>query len=372
MDFSSLISTPLGYIVPFLGVMTFIVFFHELGHFMVARWCGVKVEAFSIGFGREIFGWHDKHGTRWKIAWLPLGGYVKFAGDENAASMPSAEAAKADDDGNFHTKPLWARALIVAAGPVANFILAIVIFAATFMFIGVPVSEPVVDSVMPASAAAEAGIKPGDRIVAIGGEKINSFMDLRRIVSMNAGERLKVTVLRDGRKESFFVTPKVREVPDGLGGKVKVGMLGVSHNVARDFRYERKGPIEALGLGVQHTWRIITGTVHFLKKLVVGQGDAGQLAGPLTIAQVTSKAASVSFMALVQLAAVLSVSIGFVNLLPIPMLDGGHLLYYLIEAVRGKPLGQSAQELGFKVGLALVLSLMVAATLNDVLRLFSS
>jgi len=372
MDFSGLVSTPLGYIVPFLGVMTFIVFFHELGHFMVARWSGVRIEAFSIGFGREIFGWNDKHGTRWKIAWLPLGGYVKFAGDENAASMPSADALESAEEGNFHTRPLWKRVLIVAAGPIANFLLAIAIFAATFMIVGVPVSKPVVDAVMANSAAAEAGIEPGDRIVAINGEKIGSFMDLQRIVAMHAGERLKLVIRRGGHRKILFVTPKVREVPDGLGGKVKVGMLGVSHNTTGDFRYERKGPIEALELGARHTWRIIAGTMHFLAKMVMGEADTNQLAGPVSIAQVTAKAASISFFYLMQLAAVLSVSIGFVNLLPIPMLDGGHLLYYLIEAVRGKPLGQSAQELGFKVGLALILTMMAAATFNDIMRLFSS
>ncbi len=378
MDFSSFLSMPFAslwngvmFIVPFLAVMTAIVFIHELGHFLVARWCGVRIEAFSIGFGREIVGWNDRHGTRWKIAWLPLGGYVKFAGDENAASMPSEDAVKNADPDSFHGKPLWQRSLIVAAGPVANFLLAIFIFAAASMIVGQPVSEPVVDNVVPNSAAAEAGIKSGDRILAINGKKISTFNDLRRIVSQSAGEPLRLTIMRGGRQMELTATPRVREVPDGLGGKIKIGMLGVSHNLKKGLRYERKGPIEALALGTRQTWEILTGTVKYIKRMVVGKADTSQMAGPIRIAQYTSAAAEVSIMVLIQLAAVLSVSIGFINLLPIPMLDGGHLLYYLIEAVRGKPLGQSAQEFGFKIGLAFVLALMLATTMNDIINLFS-
>ena len=379
MDLASLLSAPfssiwtiLGYIVPFLGVMTFIVFFHEFGHFIVARWCGVKIEAFSIGFGREIFGWNDKHGTRWKIAWLPLGGYVKFEGDENAASMPSEEVRRSASETSFYGKPLWQRALIVVAGPMANFLLAIAIFALTAMLIGVPVSDPVVDGVMENSAAAKAGLKPGDRFVSINGQPVKSFTDVRAIVSMRAGEKLKTVIERGGRRITVVLTPETREMPDGLGGKTRVGVIGVSHNLAKDMRYVRKNPVEALSLGVKQTWRIISGTMVFLKRMVHGEAKSDQMAGPIRIAQYTSMAASVSFIMLVQLAAMLSVSIGLVNLFPIPMLDGGHLLYYLIEAVRGKPLGQSAQELGFKVGLALVLALMLATTFNDILHLFSS
>ena len=379
MDLASLLSAPfssiwtiLGYIVPFLGVMTFIVFFHEFGHFIVARWCGVKIEAFSIGFGREIFGWNDKHGTRWKIAWLPLGGYVKFEGDENAASVPSKEVRESASETSFYGKPLWQRALIVVAGPMANFLLAIAIFSATFMIVGVSVSDPVVDTVIADSAAAEAGLKPGDRFVSINGQPVKSFMDVRRIVSARAGEKLTTVIDRAGRKLTVILTPRIKEVPDGLGGKTRVGMIGVTHNVSKDAHFERKNPAEALKMGVEQTWQIVAGTMSYLKKLVAGEAKSDQVAGPIRIAQYTSVAASVSFAVLVQLAGILSVSIGLVNLFPVPMLDGGHLLYYLIEAVRGKPLGQSAQELGFKVGLALVLALMLATTFNDILHLFSS
>ena len=379
MELTSLLSAPLasiasmiGFIVPFLVVMTFIVFFHELGHFLVARWCGVRVETFSIGFGRELWGRNDRHGTRWKIAWIPLGGYVKFEGDENAASMPDAEAMQNGSPTSFHAKKLWQRALVVAAGPVTNFILAIIIFAAMFLVIGVPVSEPVVDTVQESSAAAEAGFKVGDRIVSVDGREIESFTDLKRIVSTSAGRTLTFVIKREGKEVTLTATPKVREVPDGLGGKIRIGMLGVSHNVAKDFRYERKGPVEAVALGARETWFIVTSTMNYLKGLILGRESVDQLAGPIRIAQASSMAASISLAALFHLAAVLSVSIGLINLFPIPMLDGGHLLYYLIEAIRGKPLGQSAQEFGFKVGFMLVLMLMLVATFNDFVRLFTS
>jgi regulator of sigma E protease len=297
---------------------------------------------------------------------------VKFEGDENAASVPSAEVRENASPTSFFGKPLWQRALIVLAGPMANFILAIAIFTATFMIVGVSVSDPVVDSVVPGSAAAEAGLKPGDRLVSIDGQKIRSFMDVRKIVSVRAGEKLTTVIDRGGRKLTVVLTPKIKEVPDGLGGKTRIGMIGITHNVAKDTHFERKGPVEALSMGVKQTWQIISGTMSYLKKLVVGEAKSDQVAGPIRIAQYTSMAASVSFAVLINLAAILSVSIGLVNLFPVPMLDGGHLLYYLIEAVRGKPLGQSAQELGFKVGLALVLALMLATTFNDILHLFSS
>jgi len=378
MDLTSLLALPISslwsaviYILPFLAVMTGIVFFHELGHFLVARWCGVRIEVFSIGFGREIFGWNDRHGTRWKVGWLPLGGYVKFEGDENAASMPAREAALKASPTSFHAKPLWQRALIVAAGPFANFLLAIFIFAANAMVVGVPVLEPVIDTVQAGTPADKAGFQPGDRVVAINGEKIDDFQDLRRIVSQSAGRELKVVVRRDGRDVELTVVPAEREVPDGLGGRVKVGLLGVQHNVAKDVSYRRKGPVEAVAYGAKQTWAILSGTVTYIRRMVVGEADTDQMAGPIRIAQYTSAAASISLAMLIQLAAVLSVSIGFVNLLPIPMLDGGHLLYYLIEAVRGRPLDQRAQELGFKLGMALVLALMLATTFNDILHLFS-
>jgi len=366
--FSSLYGA-VSFILPFLLVMTVIVFFHELGHFAVARYFGVAVQSFSIGFGREIVGWTDRRGTRWKIGWLPLGGYVKFEGDENAASMPSAESTAHPD--SFHAKPLWQRALIVAAGPLANFILAIVLFAGLYSLAGVPVMEPVVSQVLENSPAEKAGIRPGDRIISINGERIDSFLDISRIVAMRPGEEVDIVLERDERRLNLRVKLGEREVPDGLGGKLRIGFLGVAHDASGGIRFERKGPLEALALGVQSTWRIVSGTMLYLKQMVVGRQSTDQLAGPIRIAQMSNKAAQTSWLSLIQLAAVLSVSIGLINLFPIPMLDGGHLLFYAIEAVRGKPLSESAQEFGFRIGLALVLALMLVATFNDIMHLFS-
>ena len=379
MDLNALLASPfsqietiLWYIVPFLAVMSFIVFFHELGHFLVARWCGVKVEAFSIGFGKEIYGWDDKHGTHWRIAILPLGGYVRFKGDADPTSRPDFDSEETQDPDSFPAKPLWQRALIVAAGPIANFILAIVIFAGMYSIIGVPVMEPVVDEVMPNSAAERAGFMPGDRILEVDGERIDSFAELRQIVATNPEKTLQFKVKRGERVITLQARLDLREVPDGFGGKIRIGVLGITHKVTGPVKYERKGPIEAIMLAGKSTWRIVAGTMGYLGQLVAGKQSADQLAGPIRIAQVPSQAASVSFSALISLAAVLSVSIVLINLFPIPMLDGGHLLYYLIEAVRGRPLSESAQEFGFKVGLMLVLALMLIATFNDLKHLFSS
>ncbi len=367
--FASLWSA-LTFIVPFLVVMTAIVFFHELGHFAVARFFGVHVDSFSIGFGREITGWTDRHGTRWKIGWLPLGGYVKFVDDENAASAP-AQGQEQAHPGAFHTKPLWQRALIVAAGPFANFILAIAIFTGLYSMAGVPVMEPVVSQVMENSPAARAGIRPGDRIIAIDGEHIDSFLDISRIVALRPGRTVTVRIRRHGAPVTVRATLGTREAPDGIGGKVKIGFLGVTHEARGGVRFEKKSLPAALALGARSTWNIVSGTMTYLKEMIVGRQSTEQLAGPIRIAQISQKAAETSWLALVQLAAVLSVSIGLINLFPIPMLDGGHLLYYGIEAVRGKPLSESAQEVGFRIGMALVLALMLVATFNDVMHLFT-
>lgn len=364
------LSTLFWYVVPFLAVIMIIVFVHELGHFLVARYFGVAIEAFSIGFGREVVGWTDRHGTRWKIAWLPLGGYVKFKGDANAASAPDPQAV-ADPD-NFYAKPLYQRALVVAAGPFANFALAIAIFAASFMFIGTPVGGPVaIDTVQEGSPAAEAGFRPGDVIVRIDDKEIASFDDLRAIVATSAGRELTFTIKRDGRTLRLKATPRERVMPDGLGGKARIGVLGVTHRPKAPLKYERKGPVEALALGTQRTWDIVRMTMSYVGGMITGRQSADQLSGPIRIAHVTGKVASVSLSGLVLLAALLSISIGLINLFPIPMLDGGHLLFYAIEAVRGRPLSLKAQEIGFRIGMAMVLMLMLFAVFNDVRYLLS-
>lgn len=374
MDFLNLLHLPVStgvvYVIPFLVALVVIVFIHELGHFLVARWCKVDVEAFSIGFGKEITGWYDRHGTRWKLCWIPLGGYVKFKGDANAASMPDADAtARAKlEPGNFHGKPLWQRAAVVAAGPIANFILAIVIFTAAFMTVGSPVMEPRVDEVLAGSAAEQAGIRKGDLIVSIEGRQIDTFAEIQQSVITRGGEELSVVVDRNGEKLTFAVTPMIKEESDGFGGTLRIGLLGVRHNPEGGVKYERMGPLQAVEAGAQRTWFIVDTTFRYLGKLVTGRESADQLGGPIAMAKAAGDAASVGFFQFVSVIAFLSVSIGLINLFPIPMLDGGHLVYYAIEAVRGKPMGERAQEWGFRIGFSLVIMLMVVGTWNDLVR----
>lgn len=363
-----------GYLIPFLFVLTVVVFFHELGHFTVARMCGVKVDVFSIGFGREIFGWNDKHGTRWKLSWIPLGGYVKFAGDENAASVPDRERltqipAK-EREGLFYFKPLPQRAAVVAAGPVANFLLAILIFAGIFIFVGRTVATAVVDEVNPESAASEAGFAPGDHIVAIDGSQISSFEDMQRFVSTSGNKQLTFEVERGDERVTLQATPRIQEVTDRFGNVHKIPMLGIVRKVdSANIEVVRSDPFTAVWLGVKETWFVTERTLNYIGGIFAGTQDADQLGGPLRIAQVSGQVATIGFAALISMVALLSVSIGLLNLFPVPMLDGGHLLYYAIEAVRGRPMGEQAQEYGFRIGLALVMMLMVFATWNDLVHL---
>ncbi|MGQ3675751.1 RIP metalloprotease RseP [Xanthobacter sp. TB0139] len=364
----------LGYLIPFVFVLTLVVFFHELGHFWVARRAGVRVLAFSIGFGPELIGFNDRHGTRWKIAAIPLGGYVRFYGDEDAASAPDAEKLESmnpqERKESFFYQPLGWRAAIVAAGPVANFILAIVIFSIVFMVYGRQVAAPRVDQVGAGSAAAQAGFEPGDLVLSIDGQKISSFSDMQRIVGMHAGTALTFIVERGGAEVSLQATPELKEVKDPFGNVQRTGLLGISRSLsAGDVTVQHYGPVEAVGMGVQETWYVVTRTFDYIGGLVTGRESADQLGGPIRIAQVSGQVATFGFGALLSLAAVLSVSIGLLNLFPIPMLDGGHLLFYACEAVRGRPLSARAQDIGFRIGLALVLMLMIFATWNDVLHL---
>lgn len=364
----------LSYAVPFLFVLTIVVFFHELGHFMVARWCKVSVDVFSIGFGPEIFGWNDRKGTRWKVCWIPLGGYVKFSGDQSAASTPDMDALEgmsdSDRKGIFYFKPLWQRAAVVAAGPIANFILAIVIFAVIFSVIGRMDTSARVDVVSADSAAATAGFKPGDLVLDIDGSTISSFSDMQRIVSTSADKSLNVLVERGGVQTTLKVTPRLKEITDRFGNKHRIGLLGISRKMGKgEAKLKRAGPIEAVWLGTREVYFVISRTFSYLGGVITGREKADQLGGPLRIAQISGQVASIGFTALINLAAVLSVSIGLINLFPIPMLDGGHLLFYAFEAVRGKPLSEQMQEYGYRLGLALVLMLMIFATWNDLVNL---
>ena len=364
----------LSYIVPFLFVLTIVVFFHELGHFYAARRCGVKVDVFSVGFGKSLASWYDKHGTEWKIGWLPLGGYVKFFGDENEASAPDAEKLKAlEDDARKDTlfyKPLWQRAIVVAAGPVANFILAIIIFASLYTLFGQRVTDPVVGVVAENSAAERAGMQVGDLILKIDGDEIHTFSEVRRLVTVNANVPLEFVVDRGGAEVTLTATPdRVLEV-DRFGNEYHLGRLGVAVNATEDsIRHIRYDPFTAIWMGAEESSFIVEQTFVVLGRIIMGRESAESLGGPIRIAQISGQTATLGLIALINLTAVLSVSIGLINLFPIPMLDGGHLAFYAYEAVAGKPLSEKAQEIGMRIGLSMVMMLFLFVTWNDLSRL---
>jgi regulator of sigma E protease len=363
-----------GYIVPFVFVLSVVIFFHELGHFLVGRWCGVKVDTFSLGFGPELFGFNDRHGTRWRVAALPLGGYVKFHGDANGASMSDEDAVVAmsaeERSVTFFAQNVWKRAAVVAAGPVANFILAIVIFTGIFSAYGRAILIPRVDKVTQDSAAAAAGFQPGDLIVSINGTKIDNFADMQRIVQHSADMPLTIMVERENQQVALVATPRRKTVKTPLG-TTDIVQLGVEGGGSKEsWHIQRSGLPESVQLATEETWSIVQQTGAYISGLVTGRESTDELSGVIGIAKVSGEAAKIGFAALLNLAAVLSISIGILNLLPIPLLDGGHLLYYAIEAIRGKQLNEKVQHFGFRVGLTFVIGLMILATYNDISRLF--
>ncbi|MGL5115562.1 MAG: RIP metalloprotease RseP [Beijerinckiaceae bacterium] len=366
----------LSYAVPFLFVLCLIVFIHELGHFWAARLCGVKVKAFSIGFGPELFGFHDRQGTRWKISAIPLGGYVKFAGDMNAASVPDSSAMDAmsaeERRVSFPHKPVGQRAFIVAAGPLANFILAIILFAGIALYAGRPVLDPYVGAVNPGSVAEQAGFQAGDRVKTIDGQQMDSFERMMRYVSARPDEPMVIVVDRNGRDVSIAATPRLHEAKTRLGMERR-GLLGLrpsldpAHSRMRTF-----GVIEAVGHGFAETWFVVERTMSYIGKLFTGQEKADQISGLPRTVQASGEIAKLGgFTALLGLAALMSVSIGLLNLFPIPLLDGGHLVFYAYEWLWKRPLSERTQEYGFRLGFALVIALMVFATWNDILHLLS-
>ncbi len=364
----------LSYLLPFLFVLTVVVFIHELGHFLVARWCGVAVKVFSIGFGPEIFGFYDRHGTRWRVSWIPLGGYVKFIDDENVASASGRKAFEAlpeeERKRSFQGKTLAQRAAIVAAGPIANFVLAIVIFTAIFSVFGERITAAKVDAVNPGSAAERAGFKAGDRVLSIDGSEINNFAAMQRIVAMSPEQSMHFVVDRGGANVDITATPERKEITDRFGNTMRIGLLGIQRSASPDdWTLERHNPATALVMAVKECYFVVSRSLGYLYDVVIGRESADQLGGPIRIAQVSGQVATAGFVALLNLAAIISVSIGLINLFPIPMLDGGHLLFYGIEAVRGRPLSESTQEMSFRIGLAFVLMLMIFATWNDLIHL---
>jgi len=337
---------------------------HELGHYLVGRWCGVKAVAFSIGFGREIAGWTDKRGTRWKLSLLPLGGYVQFAGDMNATSV-TVDAIPLDireREGWFHFKPLWQRALIVLAGPLTNLLVAVAIFAAFNLSYGRIYVPPVVAGFAQQSVAQAAGLRVGDRILAIGGDKIDSFDEIRGHVAPYPGDVVPLTIERGGQKLTITLTIASRTMRDDFGNESRVGMLGVAGGGMTRIRM---GPVEALTTSVDQTVGVMGTMVTGIKQIVVGKRSVRELGGPVKIAKFSGEALALGWQEFVSFSALISINLAFINLLPIPALDGGHLAFYLAEWVRRKPLGTRSQEWAFRTGLAFVLALMVFVTLND-------
>lgn len=362
----------LSYVIPFLAVLTVIVFVHEMGHYLVARWNGVAIQTFSVGFGPELIGWDDKHGTRWRISAIPLGGYVRFVGDMNAASVPDNEAlAKVDPElapRLFANKNVWQRIAVVAAGPIANVILTFVILYALLLGYGRYTIPPVIGEVVAASVAEAAGLEAGDTVVSVDGYAVHGFDDFQRFIATAPQRPVSIVVERDGADQTIELTPEAVEVQDRFGNNQRIGRIGVSRNVDQaDVSLYRPGPIEAIGMTVEEIRFIVQRTGAFLGDFFVGRGDVEQLGGPVKVAKVSGEVATLGIIALINLTALLSLNIGIFNLLPVPMLDGGHLLYYLVEAVRGRPLSMKVQEIGFRFGFALVLALMVFTLFNDTL-----
>lgn len=360
----------IGTIVPFLFVLTIVVFVHEMGHYLVGRWCGIGVTAFSIGFGPELLGFNDLRGTRWKLCAIPLGGYVKFVGDMGVTSQPDKTDAevlpKELQRVAFQNQSVWKRALTVFAGPAFNFLLTIAVFAVMFSIYGRFVSEPTVAEVRPDSPAAAAGFLPGDRFVSVDGNPVETFADVQRLVSGRAGDPIVFVLSRDGGEVTLTATPAVSEQTDPLGNVVRVGVIGVVNNEAMGQpRVIDYTPTEAIGQAVLETGHIISRTAQFLSRFVVGREDKCQLGGPVKIADMAGKAARMGFEWLVQLVALLSVGIGFLNLLPIPPLDGGHLVFYAVEAATGRPVSERATEFIYRTGFFLVLVFMGFVFWND-------
>jgi len=340
--------------VAFAIVLGILVFIHELGHYLAARWRGVHVEVFSIGFGKKLLSWHDRHDTEWRLCILPLGGYVKMHGMEQPEDASPEERATWRPGQTFHEKPVISRMIAVAAGPIANFVLAAVLFAGLFAVVGRQVTEPVVGTVVAGSAAAGAGLQSGDRVLSISGAKIEKFEDLQAIVSHSAGVALALTLERDGTSLSVSVTPRA------VNGS---GILGITRG--GKLSYEPVSIAAAIPAGIEQTWVVATQTLAGIGEMITGQRSTDELGGPLRIAQLSGQVAEYGFKSLINLIAVLSVNLGLLNLFPIPVLDGGHLVFFLLEGLRGKPLSPKAQEMGMRAGFALLIGLFVFATWND-------
>ena len=345
-------------LIAFAVVLGVLVFVHEMGHYLAARWRGVHVDAFSIGFGRPLMQGVDRRGTEWRLGWIPLGGYVKLHGQETPEDVSPEVRAAWRAGHTFHEKSVGSRSIVVAAGPVANFLLAILLFAGLYATVGQPVGGTGVSAVVEGSAAARAGLQPGDILVALDGHKVTRFEQVQRYIQPRAGQPVAVAIARDGAELSITVVPEARDGADGT-----VGVLGIQGGAGR---LERLDPISAVAAGAVQTADITWQTLQGIGEMLVGARSARELGGPIRIAEVSGQAASLGIAPLVNLMALLSVSLGLLNLFPIPLLDGGHLVFYAAEAIRGRPLPPRAQEYGFRAGFAVLVTLFLFASWNDI------
>lgn len=369
MDFQSvpLWIYPLGFLLMLGPLVTL----HELGHYLVGRFFGVGAEAFSVGFGKEIAGFTDKRGTRWKLSALPIGGYVQFKGDMNPASVPDPDNPPAPDD--FHSKPLWQKALIVAAGPVANILIAIGIFAAFFMAIGQPVAaDPAEENYIAAfpeeSPAREAGLELGDRIVEVDGEVVVDFREVQQAIMLHPDTELDITIEREGERLTIPVTTRSEEIEDQFGNKSRIGLIGVETRPT-ERRFEPVGPVSAIGLAGDQSVATVDMMVTGIQQIVTGKRSVEELGGPITIAKVSGEQLSLGWLEFATFAALISLNLAFINLLPIPALDGGHLAFYAVEAIRRKPASARSMEWAYRIGIATVLALMLFVTVLDIAKL---
>ena len=361
----------MNYLIPFLILITFVVFIHEYGHYYFAKKYGVGVTDFSIGFGKEIFGWNDKSGTRWKVCWIPLGGYVKFFGDRNVFSQSEQQEVinqynEEDRKKLFILKPLYQRSIIVAAGPLANYVLAILIFTMIYMFVGKDMTPAVIDEVQKDSPAFVAGMKKNDKIISIDNRKVESILEVSTFINTSTSESIEFLVLRNNQKISLLIKPNLVYGKDSLGNSVKKRMIGIRlSSLNNEFGKQPLGPSEAVYYSVKEVWFVTTVSLNYLGKMIIGSADSSQLGGPIRIAKITGQVAELGIIPFISIMAYISISLGLINLFPIPMLDGGHLMFYLIEKVLGRPLSQKTQESFFRIGLFLLFFLMFFVTIND-------